>query len=409
MAKATNVKEFNYKVKTKDGRFVEGKTKAQNADAVTTYLVGKGFIPLEVKEQSGLNRDLSFGEKRVKPKEVAEFMRQFATMVGAAIPLTRALSTMRNTQRNPTFKSALGKVVADIDVGSNFADAIAKHPTIFTPLTISMIRAGEQGGFLTEVLEQVSDNLDAEVKLRAKIKSAMTYPVAIFILAIIIVVAMLLFIVPIFADLFASLDSALPIPTQILVLVSNFLKIGIVPLVILVVAGIVWWRKNSHKQNIREFVDPLKLKLPVFGQLVRKLSIARFARNFGSLMEAGLPIMQVLDIVGSTSGSTVIEKALEDVKHSVSIGEELAPQLKKHPIFPEMVTEMVAVGEEAGEIPQMMLKIAEDYDNQVDTMTEQLASLIEPVMLVFLGIIVGSVVVSLYLPIFSIYDAIQQA
>jgi type IV pilus assembly protein PilC len=401
------VKTFNYKARSAQGRFFEGKTKAASETAVSDFLVTKGLIPLEVKEQSGLNRDLSFGAKRVKPKEVAGFMRQFATMTGAAIPITRALETLRNQQSNPTFKLALGKIAQDIEVGSTFGDAIAKHPTIFTPLTISMIRAGESGGFLTSVLKQVSENLEAEVKLAAKIKSAMTYPVAILILAFVLVTVMLIFVVPVFATLFHGLGGALPVPTQILVNLSWFIKyLGWLVVVIVVVLRIVW-QKNKHKVAVREFFDPIKLKIPIFGNLTKKLAAARFARNFGSLLDAGLPVMQVLDIVGATSGSIVIEHALDDVKRSVSMGELIAPQLRKHPIFPQMLVEMMAVGEDAGEIPEMMLNIATAYDEEVETMTDSLSSLLEPVMLMFLGTVVGGVVIALYLPIFDIYNRIS--
>jgi len=399
---------FNYKVRTQKGEYLEGKTKATSAEAVSDYLVSRGFIPLEVKEQSGLSKDLSFGKPRVKPKEVATFMRSFATMTGAAIPISRSLLTMRDQQANPTFKAALNKIHQDIDTGSTFGNALARHPEIFTPLTIAMIRAGEEGGFLTSVLTQVADNLDTEVRLKAKIKSAMTYPVAILILALLIVTGMLLFIVPIFANLFAGLGSSLPVATQILVAASNFIKIGGIPLVILIIAFTIWWNRNKHKEAIREFVDPLKLKVPIFGKLGQKLAMARFSRNFGSLLDAGLPVMQVLDIVGSTSGSMVVERALQDVKQHVSAGELIAPQLRNHAIFPGILVEMMAVGEDAGEIPEMMKKIAEAYDTEVETMTEALASLIEPIMLVFLGVLVGSVVIALYMPIFTIYDAIKK-
>lgn len=400
--------QFSYKAKSKTGKFFEGNTRAISEAAVTDFLVSKGLIPLEVKPVSGLNMNISFGTPRVKPKDVAVFMRSFATMTGAGISITRSLEVMKNQQSNPTFKMALTKIAQDIDTGSTFANAINKHPTIFTPLTIAMIRAGEAGGFLTGVLLQVATNLDADIKLKAKIKSAMTYPVAIFILAILIVIGMLLFIVPVFAKLFSGLGGHLPFATQVLVTLSDGLKILAIPIAIVSIFGTIWWRKNSYRPKIREFVDPIKLKIPIFGTLSKKLIAARFARNFGSLLDAGLPVMQVLDIVGSTSGSTVVEKALEDVKYHVSTGELIAPQLRTHSIFPSMLVEMMAVGEDAGEIPEMMMKIAESYDTEVETMTDALASLIEPIMLVFLGVLVGGVVVALYMPIFSIYDLVKK-
>lgn len=401
--------KFNYKARSPQGALIEGITKAQDATVVQNFLIKKGYVPLDVREQSGLNKDLSFGAKRVKPKEVSAFMRQFSTMVSAGLPIKRVLeATMSDAQINPTLRAALGGINKDITAGDSFSFALAKYPLIFSPLTIAMIRAGEEGGFLPNILKQVSNNLESDVKLRAKIKSAMTYPVAILILAVLIVIAMLLFIVPVFADLFSGLGSNLPVATQILVVLSDFLKVGAVPLAVVVVVGIFLWNKNKHRRGVREFVDPIKLKLPIFGKLTQKLVMARFSRNFGSLLDAGLPILQVLDIVGATSGSVVVEEALVDVAEKVAAGENLSPQLRRHKVFPSMLIAMVSAGEEAGEVPQMMLKVADVYDDEVERLTESLASLIEPIMLVFLGALVGSVVVALYMPIFSIYDLVDK-
>jgi type IV pilus assembly protein PilC len=403
-----NAQMFKYEARTSNGQFIEGKIKAESTRSVAEFLVNKGYIPVDIKEQSALQKDISFGKKRVKPKTVAGFMRQFATLNGAGIPITRALDVLRDQAVNPTFKEVIGSVRKDIDTGSTLANSMAKHPMTFSPLSISMIRAGEAGGFLTETLGDVAENLEADVKLRGKIKSAMTYPVAVLILAAVLVVAMLLFIVPIFDKMFSSLGGQLPVATQILVTASNFIKVGGIPIAIAIAIFIWWWNKNKHKENIRHFVDPIKLKLPIFGKLIQKITIARFTRNFGSLLEAGLPVMQVMDIVGSTSGSTVLEDALVEVKKGVSQGELIAPQLSKHKIFPRMLVEMLSVGEDAGEIPGMMEKIAISYDEEVDSMTESLSSLMEPLMLMVLGGVVGGMVIALYMPIFSIYDLVDK-
>lgn len=401
-----NLQNFHYEARTSNGQFVEGKVKAESNKAVAAYLVQRGYVPLEIREQSGLQKEISFGSKRVKPKLVAGFMRQFATLNGAGIPISRALDVLKEQTTHPTFKQTLTTVRKDIDSGSSLGNAMAKHPTVFTPLSTAMIRAGEAGGFLTETLVNVAENLEAEVKLRGKIKSAMTYPVAVLILAAVLVTAMLLFIVPIFAGLFNSLGGNLPLPTQILVGASNVIKIGGIPIAIAIGVFIWWWNRNKHKEKIRRFVDPIKIKMPIFGKLVQRITIARFTRNFGSLLQAGLPVMQVLDIVGSTSGSTILEDALQDVKKGVSQGELIAPQLAKHPIFPKMLVEMLAIGEDAGEIPLMMERIATSYDEEVETMTDSLSSLMEPLMLMVLGGVIGSMVIAMYMPIFSIYDLI---
>lgn len=401
-----NLQEFFYEARDPQGRFVEGKTKAENAKVVSAYLVERGYIPLEVKPKSALQKDIKLGSGRVKPKQVAAFVRQFATLNEAGIPISRALDVLRDQQDHPTFKKTLAAVRKDIDTGLTLGAAVAKHPTVFTPLTAAMIKAGEAGGFLTETLKSIAETLEADVKLRGKIKSAMTYPVAVLGLAALLVTAMLLFIVPIFDDMFTSLGGDLPVATQILVNASEFIKVGGIPLVIVIVIFIMWWNKNKHRESIRRTIDPIKMKAPIFGKLVQKITIARFSQNFGALLAAGLPLMQVLDIVGSTSGSTILEDALIEVKKGVSQGELIAPQLAKHPIFPKMLVEMLAIGEDAGEIPNMMERIAISYNEEVDTMTESLSALMEPLMLMVLGGVVGGMVIAMYMPIFSIYDLV---
>lgn len=401
-----NLQEFFYEARDPQGRFVEGKTKAENAKVVSAYLVERGYIPLEVKPKSALQKDIKLGSGRVKPKQVAAFVRQFATLNEAGIPISRALDVLRDQQDHPTFKKTLAAVRKDIDTGLTLGAAVAKHPTVFTPLTAAMIKAGEAGGFLTETLKSIAETLEADVKLRGKIKSAMTYPVAVLGLAALLVTAMLLFIVPIFDDMFTSLGGDLPVATQILVNASEFIKVGGIPLVIVIVIFIMWWNKNKHRESIRRTIDPIKMKAPIFGKLVQKITIARFSQNFGALLAAGLPLMQVLDIVGSTSGSTILEDALIEVKKGVSQGELIAPQLSKHPIFPKMLVEMLAIGEDAGEIPSMMERIAISYNEEVDTMTESLSALMEPLMLMVLGGVVGGMVIAMYMPIFSIYDLV---
>lgn len=402
-----NTQTYKYEARTvATGEFIDGKIKAESNQAVAAFLVAKGYIPLEIKEQSGLQKDFSFGKKSVKQGTVAAAMRQFATLNGSGIPISRTIEILKDQAVNPTFKEALTAVKKDIESGSTLGKAMDKHPTVFTPLTVAMIKAGEAGGFLTETLRQVATNLEADVKLRGRIKSAMTYPVAVLILAGLLVTAMLLFIVPIFSQMFADMGGDLPIATQILVAAADFVKIGGIPMAIGIAVFIWWWNRNKHKENIRRFIDPIKLKMPIFGKLVQKITIARFTRNFGSLLEAGLPVMQVMDIVGSTSGSTVLEDALVDVKLSVSQGELIAPQLAKHSIFPRSLVEMLAVGEDSGEIPLMMERMAVGLDEEIETMTESLAALMEPLMLMFLGGVVGGMVIAMYMPIFSIYDTI---
>jgi type IV pilus assembly protein PilC len=272
---------------------------------------------------------------------------------------------------------------------------------------INMVRAGEVGGFLDNVLLSVALNFESEVKLRGKVKSAMTYPVVVFVIAIVAVIGMLIFIVPVFTGMFTSLGGELPPLTKALVTASTLMKYGIVPLIVVGVVGGVLWRRNKHRKGFREKVEPVYLKLPIFGQLIRKIAISRFARNFGAMVKAGVPILQALDIVGEASGNIVIERATRDVRESVRTGNSLAGPLTEHPIFPPMVVQMIAVGEDTGALDQMLDKIADFYDQEVESTTEALTSLIEPLMIAVLGAIVGTMIVALYLPIFGVFELIS--
>lgn len=404
-------KLFVYTARTQEGNALQGNIRAGSEEEVRDYLISKSVIPLEVAEQSGLQRNISLTGKRIKQKEIGAFFRQLSTMINAGIPLVRSLNTLREQTQNsnPTFANVISRVISDLENGNRLPDALTRHPKTFSPLVIAMVRAGDASGNLDAILAQVADNIEASVKLRGQIRSAMTYPIAILILATLIVAFMLIVIVPVFAQLFASLGGTLPLPTQILIGASNVIKWAGPLLIVAAVAGVFWWRNNKHKDSVRNVVDPLMLRMPIFGNLVNKLVIARFARNSGSLLNAGMPIMDVLDIVGPTSGSIVVEHAISDVRDRVRVGEQLAPQLAEFQVFPAMLVDMVAVGEDAGEIPTMMTRVAKAYDEEVESLTDSLSSLIEPVMLVLLGVVVGSIVISLYLPIFTIYDQINKS
>lgn len=405
---ATEKQIFNYKAKDPNGNYIENKIKAFRIEDVENELLSRGFTPLDIEETNVFSRDLSFGKKGIKLKEVAQFARQFATMTQAAVPIVRTLEILHDQSSNPTMKDIIRQLITDISNGSSLGDALAKHPDTFSQIMVSMVRAGESGGFLDKTLLSVAESLEAEVKLKAKIKSAMTYPVVIFILAIVMCIAMLLFIVPVFDDLFKSLGGDLPVPTQILVNLSEFLKVGAIPIAIAIGIFIFWWRKNKNNQKIREFIDPIKLKIPVFGKLHNLIIMSRFARNFGSLLDAAVPIVPVIDIVGTTTGSTVVEKALQNVRDSVLSGGTVAKPMADNELFPKMLVEMTAIGEDAGDMPNMLNKVADAYDDDVEAMTDSLTSLLEPIMLVFLGGVVGSMIVALYLPIFSVYDLVNK-
>ncbi|HEU0205696.1 MAG TPA: type II secretion system F family protein [Pseudolysinimonas sp.] len=408
------VKSWNYTSRNKSGKVVKGKLEAPSESAVLGKLQSMGLSPLTVEEgraASGLNMEISLSgfEKGVDLKSLAISSRQLATMISAGLPLLKALHILSEQTDNKKLKTILGQVASDVEIGGSFSDSLAKHPIDFPPLMISMIRAGETGGFLEGALDALAVNFEKDAKLRSTIKSAMTYPVMVLCLSLVAVIVMLTFIVPIFKTMFEGLGSSLPAPTQILVNISQNMFWIAPTLIVLFVVGFVWWRRNKNTEAVRRVVDPLKLRAPVFGKLAQKIAVARFTRNFANMIGAGVPILQALSVIGATSGNYVIEQATKRVAESVRNGQSLSKPLAEEPVFPPMVVQMMAVGEDAGSLEIMLTKIADFYDDEVQAMTEALTSLIEPLLIAFLGVVIGGMVVALYMPIFSIATAVNGA
>ena len=401
---------YEYKVRDRGGALQTGKLEAESPSQVAATLKAKGYAPISITAASStkLSMNLSIGGgKKITLKDLAVFSRQFATMINAGLSLLRALTILTEQTENKKLAKVLAEVRTEIEAGNSLSAAMAKFPDAFPPLMVNMSRAGEVGGFLDAVMLQIAGNYEAEVRLRGKVKSAMTYPVVVLCIAVVSVIGMLLFIVPTFESLFDQLGGTLPMPTQVLVMLSAALKVGIVPFIICVVVGLSVWKKVKRTTQVRGVVEPLKLKLPVFGELFRKIALTRFARNLGTMMQSGVPILQSLDIVAETTGNIVLERATRAVQESVRTGESLTKPLSEHPVFPPMVVQMMAVGEETGALDDMLHKIAEFYDQEVESTTESLTALIEPLMIAFLGGIVGSMIVALYMPIFKIFDLIK--
>jgi type IV pilus assembly protein PilC len=408
---ATATKTFEYAVRDRTGKIVKGRIEAVNQGAVANRLKTMGLAPMSINEvgNSGLSKEISipgFGNKMTL-KDLAIMARQLSTMINAGLSLLRALSILAEQTESKPLAKRLSQVRNDVETGVGFSTALSKHADVFPPLMINMVKAGEVGGFLDQVLISVAENFEAEVKLRGKVKSAMTYPVVVFIIAIVAVIGMLLFIVPVFAGMFATLGGELPLPTRILVGMSQLLKWTALPVAIGLAIVAVWYGRHKNDRAIREKLDPLKLKIPVFGSLFQKIAVSRFTRNFGTMIHAGVPILQALDIVGETSGNLVIERAARSVQESVRSGHSLSGPLSAHAIFPPMVVQMMAVGEDTGALDTMLEKIADFYDQEVEATTEQLTSLIEPLMIVILGTIIGGMIIALYMPIFSVFDLIN--
>jgi len=408
---AAEARVFEYAIRDAKGKLVKGRIEASNQSAVVSRLKTMGLAPVSITEvsTSGLRREIKIPgmSDRIPLKDLSIMSRQLATMINAGLSILRALAILADQTENPALAKIVAQVRGDVETGNSLSASLAKHPVVFPPLMINMIRAGEVGGFLDEVLLSVAENFESEVKLRGKVKSAMTYPIVVFCIAILAVVGMLLFIVPVFSKMFANLGGKLPPLTQMLVVMSNGMKMGGPFLLIGVAIFVAWWGKNKNKQSVREFVDPWKLKVPIFGNLFQKIAVARFTRNFGTMIRSGVPLLQALNIVGATSGNIVIERAVKEIGESVRRGESLTGPLSQHPVFPPMVVQMMAVGEDTGALDTMLAKIAEFYDQEVEATTEQLTSLIEPLMIAFLGVVVGTMVIALYMPIFSIYDLIK--
>ena len=403
---------YAYTGRDSKGKTVKGKVDASSEAAVASRLNTMGISPISIKESAegtGLNKEINIPglSKGIGLKDLAIMSRQMATMIGSGLSLLRTLNILAEQTESKPLAKVLGQVRDDVETGTSVSDAFGKHSRDFPPIMINMVRAGETGGFLDGALESIAANFEKELKLTNTIKSALTYPVIVLVMSLAAVLIMLIFIVPIFKDMFSGLGSELPAPTQLLVVLSESM-IWVVPilLVVIIVVG-VWWGKNKNTLAVRKVKDPIMLKLPVFGSLLQKVAVARFARNFSNMIGAGVPILQALKIVGETSGNWVIENALNEVAESVRQGQSISGPLLAQPVFPAMVTQMIAVGEDAGSLEVMLDKIADFYDEEVQTATEQLTAAIEPLMIAFLGVVIGGMVIALYMPIFSIAGAVK--
>jgi type IV pilus assembly protein PilC len=397
---------YAYKVRDRGGNLISGTLVADNEALVLQRLREQGLTPLEVGKQGrGLNIELT--PKKVKLKELSVFSRQFATMVNSGLPILRALSILADQASNPELAKTLTACRIDIEQGSSLSNALQKHPKVFNDLYVSMVKSGETGGSLDTVLLRLADMIENEVKLRGKIKSAMTYPIAVVALVSLILTAMLLFVVPQFKSIYGQLGGSLPLPTRVLLTISDlFKKFWYIVLVGLFVGRFVFRRWKATPAG-RESVDAFKLRVPVFGSLFHKTALARFAGTLAMLLRSGVPILQALDIVSDTVNNKVISKAVTDVQASVREGESMAKPLGKHKVFPPMVVQMLAVGEETGQVDVMLEKVSTFYNQEVEASVDALTSLIEPLLIAVIGGAVGAAVIALYMPMFNIIKLIK--
>ncbi|OLE26525.1 MAG: pilus assembly protein PilC [Actinobacteria bacterium 13_1_20CM_3_71_11] len=408
---AAVTRTFAYEVVDNRGKRSRGKVDAANEVAAAALLRQQGSVPLSISStDSVLRKEIRIPGLggRVTLKDLAVFARQFATLTSSGMSLLRSLAVLEEQSAKPRLRKAVVDVRADVEAGISLSAALAKQDRIFPRLMVAMIRAGETGGFLDGALERIAGNFEKDAALRGKIKSALTYPVIVLLFSAVLISAVMIFIVPIFERMFTQLGGELPLPTQIVVGASHSLAWS-GPLVIALGIGataLLRWLVRT-RPRVRGTVDRIKLRLPVFGQLFTKIAISRFTRNLGTLLGVGVPVLQALDVVAATTGNAVIADAMADLQLAVRDGQPMSTRLGRHKVFPQMVVQMVEVGEESGQISQMLDKIADFYDREVDTAAESLTASIEPIMVVVMGVVVGSMVVCLYLPMFTIYQHIQ--
>lgn len=398
---------YEWKGKNPKGRKIKGEMEAETPEQVRTSLERRKITPTRVrKKPKDLLENISFLAPKVKESDVIIFARQFSTMIDAGLPLLQCLEILYSQQENPTFKKQLKHIKESVESGETFADALKKYPKTFNELFINMISAGEAGGILDVILQRLSAYAEKMAKLKKQVKGAMTYPGITLGVAVIVVGVILVFVIPVFEKMFADMGSALPVPTQMVVTLSNFV-VGHIGWMILGLIGAVFLFRQTYKSKKgRILLDDMFLRLPVIGILIRKVAVAKFTRTTATMISSGVSILEALDIVGKTSGNKIIEFAISDVKVGISEGRSMADPLLESGVFPSMVCSMIAVGESTGALDVMMTKIADFYDDEVDQAVKNLTDMIEPFMLVFLGVVVGGLVIAMYLPIFSMAGAI---
>src|SRR5712664_4188556 len=400
---------FSYQARDASGRIVSGIQDALNEDNAVTSLMSRGLMVLSLqKKAAGRSRKKTW---TVKETDLVLFTRQLSTMVDAGITLVEALTALYeqcDPKRQRNLRHVISDVTSHVQGGETFNEAIAKHPRVFNRLFVSMVKAGEAGGLLSEILDRLSGFLESSARLRKKIKSAMTYPVIVISIAFLITTFLIVRVVPVFGEIFKDFGAKLPAPTQFLIDVSDFVR-GEWYFLLLGIGSLFFGiRTFLRSKRGKQLADRWKLKLPVFGPLVHKICMSRFARTFAQLIRSGVPILEVLDIVGATSGNHVVEQGIKGVAEDVEKGDNLSVAMSKKSIFPPMLLRMVSAGEATGKIDSMLEKMADFWDEEIEAMLDALTSVIEPLLIVFLGVIVGGIVIAMFLPIFKLNEVVSQ-
>jgi type IV pilus assembly protein PilC len=399
---------FTWTGKSRDGLVKRGVIVAEDSDSAMAALRAQAIMPMSVRAKAKDLKDVfPFLAPKVTTKDIVIFTRQFATMIDAGLPLVQCLDILGTQQENPTFKRVILQVKSDVESGATFSEALNKHPRQFDRLYVNLVAAGEVGGILDTILNRLAVYLEKADSLKRRVKGAMVYPAAVTVIATGVVVLMLVKVIPVFEKMFADFNSALPGPTVVVLAISHFMQKWIMHILVAGAVGIFALRWSYTKPKGRWFWDGVFLKLPIFGGLLQKVAVARFSRTLGTMLSSGVPILDALDIVARTAGNVIVEHEILTARSSISEGKTIAEPLQASSVFPGMVVQMIAVGEQTGAMDQMLGKIADFYDDEVDAAVDALTSLLEPLLMVVLGGVIGALLVAMYLPIFKIAEAVM--
>ncbi|MBU4001101.1 MAG: type II secretion system F family protein [Proteobacteria bacterium] len=380
----------------------KGEMKAENEDTVRASLTRMKLVPVKIKAKpKDLFENVAFFQPKVKSKDIIIFSRQFSTMIDAGLPILQCMEILHTQQENKTFQKIIKKIKETVEGGSTLAEALKQFPKQFDDLFVNMISAGEAGGILDTILKRLAGYLEKSAKLKGKVKGALTYPVIVLLISLLVTAVILIFVIPVFQEMFSSLGGVLPAPTRVVVALSNFVKSKIIFIIVGIILFIIAFKKYYSTENGHKTIDRLVLKIPIFGLLIRKVAVSKFTRTMGTMLTSGVPILSALDIVARTAGNKTIETSIYSVRSAISEGRTMADPLLETGVFPSMVCSMIAVGESTGALDTMLSKIADFYDEEVDQAVDNLTAMIEPFMMVFLGVVVGGLLIAMYLPIFT--------
>ena len=397
---------YLYVAQTKKGRKLKGELEAADERIALSQLKRRNLTVNKIKPKpKDIFENVAFMQPKVTSKDIVVFTRQFSTMIDAGLPLVQGLTILAEQMENKTFRAILKEITKDVEGGSTLAEALKKHPKVFDALFVNLVAAGEVGGILDTIMRRLADYIEKSEALKKRIKGAMTYPAVVVAIAILVIAVILIFVIPVFEEMFASFGTTLPVPTQVVVNMSRFMKGNFHWVIVALVVLIFVFKKYRNSKGGRKTTDSIYLKVPVFGDLLKKTAIARFSRTLGTMIQSGVPILDSLEIVAKTSGNVILEEIIFEVRASIAEGQTIADPLSETDIFPGMVIQMISVGEATGALDTMLNKIADFYDDEVDTAVDALTSMLEPLLMLFLGGGIGFLVIAMYLPIFQMAAA----